>query len=87
MTPKNQSETETNPQEAAMAESLQPSFQRFHISQDELLESSSASPGNNNSGLGNTIPILDRTNEAKSHSLKLRDISPVCVLVVGMAGM
>lgn len=74
-----------------MAESLQPSFQRFHISQEELLESSSASPGNNsnnnnNSGLGSTIPILDRTNEAKSHSLKLREISPICVLVVGMAG-
>lgn len=65
-----------------MANSIEQPFQRFHISDDDI-ESSSSFPGASG---GDSIPILTRSKEAKSQSLKLQQISPVCVIVVGMAG-
>jgi hypothetical protein len=60
-----------------MADSLQSTFERIQISEEDL------------SGAGSSevnIPILSKSLDATSQSVKLRDISPVCVLVVGMAG-
>lgn len=62
-----------------MADSIQQPFHRFHISPEDLNQSSTSQQPP-------TIPILQRSMAAKSHSLKLREISPICVLVVGMAG-
>lgn len=63
-----------------MSESIQQSLQRFHISPDDMASSSVSSSSSP------PIPILQRSIEAKSHSLKLKQVSPICVLVVGMAG-
>ena len=60
-----------------MTDSLQSEFERIQISEEDL------------SGAGSSevnIPILSKSLDATSRSLKLRDVSPVCVLVVGMAG-
>mmetsp|Transcript_19845 Transcript_19845/g.24479 ORF Transcript_19845/g.24479 Transcript_19845/m.24479 type:complete len:401 (-) Transcript_19845:1401-2603(-) len=63
-----------------MADSIQQPFQRFNISPENLESSSS------NDVPPPIIPILHRSNEAKRQSMKLSQLSPVCVLVVGMAG-
>ena len=60
-----------------MSDSLQGSFERIQISEDDLSGSSKAEV---------EIPILTRSLEAASRSQKLSDVSPVCVIVVGMAG-
>jgi GTPase SAR1 family protein len=60
-----------------MADSLQSSFQRIQISEEDLAGAKSAEV---------KMPILTKSLDATSRSLKLRDVSPVCVLVVGMAG-
>lgn len=60
-----------------MSDSLDTAFERIQISPDVLKDSSSVEV---------SIPVLDRSNEAAKCSKKLREMSPVCVLVVGMAG-
>ena len=64
-----------------MAESIQQPFQRFQISDDDISTSLSSSTNEPQS-----IPILNRSKEAKAQSLKLQHVSPTCVIVVGMAG-
>ena len=66
-----------------MADSIQQPFQRFTISNDDL---QAATTGNNGSSEEAPIPVLQRSIEAKAQSLKLQQVAPVCVLVVGMAG-
>ena len=64
-----------------MSDSLQSSFERIQITQQDL-------KGNSNSN-GSSIPILpilSKSQEAASRSLNLSDLAPICVLVVGMAG-
>jgi hypothetical protein len=63
-----------------MADSISQPFQRFNISAEDL------DAANNSASAEASIPILTRSIEAKTNSVKLRQISPVCVLVVGMAG-
>lgn len=60
-----------------MADSLQSSFQRIQISEEDLAGAESAEVN---------MPILTKSLDATARLLKLRDVSPVCVLVVGMAG-
>ena len=61
-----------------MADSIQAPFERFNITSNDLQQATKDD--------SSAIPIIQRSIVAKSNSLKLRDISPVCVLVVGMAG-
>ncbi len=61
-----------------MADSLQSEFQRINITEQDL-----QSAGTSNSPI---IPILAKSEQAASQSLALGDVSPICVLVVGMAG-
>lgn len=63
-----------------MSDSIQKPFERFQISPEDL----EAETSNDNDS--SKIPIIQRSLEAKKLSLKLRQVSPVCVLVVGMAG-
>ena len=63
-----------------MADSLQAAFQRIHISEDDLKRGSSSANDDAK------IPIIKKSLVAASCSKELSDISPVCVLVVGMAG-
>ena len=65
-----------------MADSLQAAFQRIHISEDDLKTGSGSSSANDDV----KIPIIKKSLDAASCSKELSDISPVCVLVVGMAG-
>ncbi len=60
-----------------MTDSLHKSFERISISEETLANAQSYEV---------KIPILDRSLKATAISQKLCDVSPVCVLVVGMAG-
>ena len=62
-----------------MADELQSSFQRIQITEQDL-------EGANKNQSQVSIPILTKSEEAVAQSLNLSDLSPVCVLVVGMAG-
>ncbi|GFH52996.1 ATP GTP binding protein [Chaetoceros tenuissimus] len=61
-----------------MSDSLQSSFERIQITEEDLKKAGASSEVK--------IPILNKSSDANAKSLKLRDVSPVCVLVVGMAG-
>jgi GTPase SAR1 family protein len=67
-----------------MTDSIQQPFERFTLSEEDL-QNLSSSPSNT-SAERMMIPIMKRSIEAESQSKKLREVSPVCVLVVGMAG-
>lgn len=60
-----------------MTDSLDTAFERINLTPGTLDQPSTGSV---------SIPVLERSNEAKSNNRKLREVSPVCVLVVGMAG-
>ncbi len=60
-----------------MTESLHEPFERISISEETIASAQSYEV---------KIPILDRSLKATAISKKLCDVSPVCVLVVGMAG-
>lgn len=60
-----------------MTDSLQSSFQRIQISEEDF---------KNVESVEDKIPILAKSAHASCHSQKLRDVSPICVIVVGMAG-
>jgi GTPase SAR1 family protein len=60
-----------------MTDSLQNSFQRIQISEDDF---------KNVESIEDKIPVLSKSTLASRHSQKLRDVSPICVIVVGMAG-
>jgi GTPase SAR1 family protein len=60
-----------------MTESLDTAFERIQLTSGTLDQPSTISV---------SIPVLERSDEAKSRNRKLREVSPVCVLVVGMAG-
>ncbi len=68
--------------DSSSTSSIQESFQRINLSPDDLASAISAT----GAAATTTIPILQRSLDAKSKSIKLREVSPVCVLVVGMAG-
>jgi len=59
-----------------MEDIIPKTVQRFHIPPETLSK-------NNQSSI---LPIVNRSNEAKQKNVKLHNVSPVCVIVVGMAG-
>ena len=59
---------------------LEQSIQRFHISPEAL------NSKDKDETQEPTIPILERSIQAAASSQTLADVSPICVIVVGMAG-